>query len=160
MKFESLASALVASLLSACAAAPTSHSTAAAPAPAPARAAAPAPVTVDLSESDFQSGDARHRRLAVTVPVGGQLIVTLGSNPSTGHRWAESAEIDDGAMLRQLSRRFIGPAGSPPPPGRGGQEQWVLQAQAPGTTEARWAYSPGWDAGRLVWTLRLTVNVK
>lgn len=156
--------ALIALLLAACASAPAAGPSAAnrpAPAPVPAVVAPSPSVTVELGEGDFRDTGPAHRTLEVRVPVGGQLVVNLGSNPSTGHAWNAQALVADGTLLRQLKHEFLGGgAGTLRPPGAGGTEQWVLKAEKAGTTEVRWGYARAWEPGRLAWSLTLKVTAQ
>ena len=165
--------ALIALLLAACASAPvagtsaahrgatasTSAPTSASTATPGAVAATPPAVLVALTEGDFREKGPAHRTLEVRVPVGGQVVVDLGSNPTTGYAWNAQALIADGTLLRQLSHAFTG-AGKVPIPGAGGTEQWVLMAEKAGTTEVRWAYARSWAAGEPAWSLTLKVTAQ
>lgn len=165
MNIAPLGAALIALLLSACASAPVAEPVAAnrpstAPTSAPGRVAATPPaVLVAVGEGDFRETGPAHRALEVRVPVGGQVVVRLGSNPSTGFAWNAQALIADGTLLRQLSHEFVG-AGGVPIPGAGGTEQWVLKAEKAGTTEVRWGYARAWEPGRLAWSLTLKVTAQ
>jgi predicted secreted protein len=133
---------------------------AAPPAAATASAGVNAPQTVQikLEEGDFRESGKPHQAREVKVPVGATVVLTMGSNPTTGHRWNENAEIDNAGVLKQVRRGWVGP--DTPVPGAGGHEQWVLQALAPGQAVAKWSYGPAWVAGAKVWTMMLTVKVQ
>ncbi len=106
----------------------------------------------------------QHISKKVEVAVDGSLTVTLGSNPTTGFRWSESAEISDQTVLQQTGHEFIAPegeGGSPPAPGTAGQEVWTFKALKKGTTEVSMEYSRPWEGGeKAEWTFVLTVVVK
>ena len=72
----------------------------------------------------------------VCARVGATLIVTLGSNASTGYRW-ELAGMD-AAILEHTASTYV------PPviviPGATGTERWEFTAVAPGTTTLQLAY--------------------
>lgn len=143
-------------LLCACsAAAAAAHEPVAAPSGV---AKATQPVTVTLSEEDFREHNAAHRVVQLTLPVGAQLVVYLGSNPTTGHVWNETALISDPGVVKQLSQRFIRP--TQPIPGAGGTAQWVLQTLRPGTTELRWVYAPSWSPQDSTWSLDVQLSVR
>ncbi len=117
-------------------------------------------VSVDID--DFM--EQKHISKEVEVAVDGSLTVTLGSNPTTGFQWSESAEISDTSVLEQTDHKFIAPEGEgdkPPAPGTSGQEVWTFKALKKGTTEVSMEYSRSWEEGeKAEWTFVLTVVVK
>lgn len=129
----------------------------------PAAAGTPQPVAqvvqVKLSESDFRDQGAPNQRREVTLRPGAQLVVTLGSNPTTGYRWTEQAANTAPDVLKQLEHAFVGP--EQPIPGAGGQQRWVFQALQPGSAELTMSYGRAWEVERKgSWTLGLKVTVK
>ncbi len=94
--------------------------------------------------------------------VGETLTVTLGSNPTTGFRWSEEAEISDETVVQQVSHRYVGKEyETPPPPGTSGEEVWIFKALKKGTTTIYMEYSRPWieeDIG--YWTATITVTIK
>ena len=98
----------------------------------------------------------------IEVPAGDTLTVTLGSNPTTGFRWSEEAQIGDTGVLKQVSHEFIGPESEPPPPpGTPGQEVWIFEALKAGNSTISLEYSRPWEGGeKSEWTYTLTVTVK
>jgi len=117
-------------------------------------------VTVDVSCDDFYQ--RQHISQDVEVGVGDSLIVTLCSNPSTGFQWAESAEISDQTVLKQVGHKFVSPQSEPPPPpGTPGQEVWTFEARKQGTSTISMEYSRPWEGGEKgEWIFNLTVGVK
>ncbi|MFC1974568.1 protease inhibitor I42 family protein [Chloroflexota bacterium] len=98
----------------------------------------------------------------IEVPVGNTLKVILGSNPTTGFRWDEEAQISDTGLLEQVQHEFIGPESKPPPPpGTPGQEVWTFKALKEGTSTVSLEYSRPWEGGEKgEWTYNLTVIVR
>jgi len=123
-------------------------------------AAEQAQVSVDID--DFM--EVQHISQEVEVAVDGSLTVTLGSNPTTGFLWSESAEISDQTVLQQTAHEFIAPedeGDEPPAPGTAGKEVWTFKALKKGTTEVSMEYSRPWEGGEKgEWTYTLTVVVK
>jgi inhibitor of cysteine peptidase len=119
-----------------------------------------AEVSVDID--DFM--EQKHISKEVEVAVDGSLTVTLGSNPTTGFKWSESAEISDQTVLQQTDHEFIAPEGEgdePPATGTSGREVWTFKALKKGTTEVSMEYSRPWEGGeKAEWTFVLTVIVK
>lgn len=112
-------------------------------------------VTVDCE--DFTK--VNHLKHEVTVAVDDSLTVTLCSNPSTGFQWAESAQIDDQAVLEQLSYKYEAPEGDVP--GAPGLAVWTFKALEEGQTTVSMEYSQPWEDGsKAEWTFDLTVTVK
>ena len=98
----------------------------------------------------------------IEVPVGNTLTVILGSNPTTGFRWDEEAQISDIGVLEQVQHEFIGPESEPPPPpGTPGQEVWTFKALKEGAAIVSLEYSRPWEGGEKgEWTYNLAVTVK
>ena len=123
---------------------------------------APEQAEVSVDIDDFM--EQKNISMEVEVAVNGSLTVSLGSNPTTGFRWSESAEISDQTVLEQTAHEFIAPQGEgdePPAPGTSGEEVWTFKALKKGTTEVSMEYSRPWESGeKAEWTFVLTVVVK
>lgn len=90
--------------------------------------------------------------------VGGELIVTLGSNPTTGYQWSEDAEISDETIVKQGNHEFVGP-GIDKPPGTPGEDVWTFKALKKGTVIILLKYSRSWnDAG--LWAVSITATIR
>ena len=89
-------------------------------------------------------------------------VVKLCSNPTTGFRWSENAQISDTAVLVQEDHKFIGlESEPPPPPGTPGQEVWTFKALKEGTSTLFFEYSRPWEGGEKgEWTCTVNVIVK
>ena len=131
-------------------------------APAPEPAPAPTPPTpystVSIPIEEFPNHP--HIDVVMHAVVGEELTVTLGSNPTTGFRWSEFAEISDESVIKQVSHKFVGP-GIDKPPGTSGEEVWTFKALKKGTTTISMEYSRPWiveDIG--YWTVTITANIK
>jgi len=91
--------------------------------------------------------------------VGGELTVTLGSNPTTGFQWSEEAEISDETIIRQVSHKFVGPETTIP--GTPGEEVWTFEALKKGTVTTFLEYSRPWnEADTGLWTVTITTTIK
>ncbi|MGV9822190.1 protease inhibitor I42 family protein [Nocardia xishanensis] len=97
------------------------------------------------------SGDAMHVTEADSgqqrsLSVGGQLIVTLPSNPSTGYGWRLAAL--DQSVLRPAGEPDYRPnADRPIAPGSGGSAMWTFVGNAAGVTELALEYARPWEHG-------------
>ena len=112
-------------------------------------------VTVAIDEFLKQNNISRE----IQVATNDTFTVTLGSNPTTGFNWVESAKISDQAVLQQLEHKYVPPQGSLP--GASGQEVWTFRALKAGKTTVSMDYSRPWEGGeKNVWTFTLTVSVK
>ncbi len=118
----------------------------------------PQQASVEVSIDEFMK--VKYISKQVEVPVGGVLTVTLGSNPTTGFKWSESANISDPTVVEQSEHKFVSPeaegiAGAP------GKEVWTFEALKKGTTEVSMDYSRPWEGGEKgEWTFKLTAVVK
>src|SRR6266446_8509068 len=101
---------------------------------APAQASQPAIRVID-------DGSAGGR---LQLPLGRELEVELGANPTTGFTWQFTAGSP--SPLRFKSRRYQ-PAVAAPLPGSGGKDLFVFEAAAPGTDQLHFEYRRG-DAGQ------------
>ena len=105
-----------------------------------------------------------HLTNRVEVSNGETFTVTLCSNPTTGFKWQETAEIADQSVLQQTGHEFIAPGssdGKRPMPGSAGVEVWTFKALKTGNTTVYMEYGRPWEGGeKAVWTYKLTVVVK
>ena len=115
---------------------------------------------VVISCDQFQQSGQQHLTRAVDLTVGGELRVTLCSNPSTGFQW-EDAAVADATVLSVTDHHYTAPgSGTPTLAGAPGQDEWTIKALKAGQTTVAFRYSRPWTGGEQgVWTLDLTVNV-
>ncbi len=120
----------------------------------------PEPVTptgysdISIPIGEFQNRP--HIDVVMHAMVGGELTVTLGSNPTTGYQWLEEAKISDETIIRQVSHKFVGP-GIDKPPGTPGEEVWIFKALRKGTVTILLEYCRWNDAG--LWAVFITANI-
>ncbi len=101
-----------------------------------------------------------HIDVVMHAVVGEELVVTLGSNPTTGFQWSEVAEISDETIIQQVSHKFIGPDITMPP-GTPGEEVWTFKALKEGTTTISLEYSRPWIEEEIGhWTVTITATIK
>ena len=116
--------------------------------------------TVSIPIEEFPNHP--HIDVVMHAVVGEELTVTLGSNPTTGFRWSEFAEISDETIVQQTSHKYVGKEYEvPPPPGTSGEEVWTFKALKKGTTTISMEYSRPLieeDIGH--WTVTITANIK
>jgi len=113
----------------------------------------PMPETIYVTESDGGS--------QVTLKPGQEMVVRLGSNPSTGFRW--QVEKVDEAVLQQVGMAQYEPAepGETLKPGQAGQETMRFQAAGAGQTNLILAYRRPWEgeiAAEKTFTLHVVVR--
>ncbi|MFC1995505.1 protease inhibitor I42 family protein [Chloroflexota bacterium] len=116
--------------------------------------------SVEVLCDDFMSN--KHISKNLEVSVNDSFKATLCSNPTTGFKWVETAQISDITVLQQIGHEFIGPESDPaPPPGTPGQEIWTFKALKKGTTIVTMEYSRPWEGGEKgEWTFNLTISVE
>jgi len=115
---------------------------------------------VEVTCDDFY--DNNHIDQMLEVNAGETFEVKLGSNPTTGFRWSEAAQISDATIITQEGYKFIGPESDPPPPpGTPGQEMWIFKALEKGSSTIYLEYSQPWDGGeKKEWSCTINVVVK
>ncbi len=99
-----------------------------------------------------------HVDVVMSTVLGGELTITLGSNPTTGYQWSEDAEISDETIIRQVSHEFVGP-GIDEPPGTSGEDVWIFEGFKRGTTTLLLEYSRSWTGAGL-WAVTITATIK
>lgn len=94
------------------------------------------------------------------VKIGGEITITLCSNPSTGYSW-EQPTIADPAVASLVATGSREPNASPDVVGAAGTQLVTLRGDAAGTTTVSFAYSQPWDGGEKgAWTYEVTLTVK
>ena len=113
---------------------------------------------ISIPIEEFQNQP--HIDVAMSTVVGGELTVTLGSNPTTGFQWSEDAEISDASIVKQVRHEFAGP-GIDEPPGTPGEEVWTFETLKKGTVTTFLEYSRPWieeDVDH--WTVTITTTIE
>ena len=119
---------------------------------------------IDISTDEFMAQNHIVRNIEITHP--GSLIVSLGSNPSTGYQWDEEAAIarliKGEVIIEQVSHEYVEPQDVPESVvGAAGKEVWVFDTKATGTTTLEFTYSRPWEGGEKgEWTLRIDLTIK
>jgi inhibitor of cysteine peptidase len=116
--------------------------------------------TIEISIDDFTAQNHISRDVELIRP--GSLIVSLGSNPTTGFQWGE-AEISAPKVIEQQSHNFVEPqsSGKEAVVGAPGKDVWVFDSLEAGTATIKMSYSRPWEGGEKdVWTLTINVTVK
>jgi len=116
--------------------------------------------TVSIPIEEFPNHP--HIDVVMHAVVGEELTVTLGSNPTTGFRWSEFADISDETIVQQTSHKYVGKEYEvPPPPGTFGEEVWTFKALKKGTTTISMEYSRPWIEEDIEhWTVTITANIR
>jgi len=113
------------------------------------------PVTVgpagysDVSIPLGEFPDHPHIDVVMHSVVGGQLTVTLGSDPTTGFQWSEDADISDQTIVRQTGHGFVD-----------GADHWTFKGLKRGTTTIFMEHSrPEVLFWWLYWTVTIAVTI-
>ena len=110
---------------------------------------------ISIPIEEFQNQP--HIDVVMSTVLGGELTITLGSNPTTGYQWAEDAEISDENIVKQTSHEFIAP--DTDIPGAPGKEVWIFKGLERGTVNILLEYSRSWnDAG--LWAVSIAVTIE
>jgi inhibitor of cysteine peptidase len=113
---------------------------------------------IEVSIDEFTN--TQHIAREIEVPDGGVLTVSLGSNPTTGFSWTETAQIGDPTVLQQSESNFLPPENEGLV-GASGTQVWTFTALKKGTSTISMEYGRPWEGGEKgVWTFELTVTVK
>ena len=104
--------------------------------------------------------DASHNGQEIEVAVGDLLVITLGSNPTTGFGWQLSG-IDEDLLALVESRYEPGENAEQGMVGAAGNEVWTFKALTTGVTTISMEYSRPWEGGeKAVQTFEVTVTIK
>ena len=115
-------------------------------------------VALEVTCDDFM--EFKHITWEVKVNTGDSVVVTLCSNPTTGFRWSELAQISNQTVLQQTDHRYE-PAEQKNIVGGAGQEVWTFKALNKGTTTVSMEYSrPGEGGEKGHWTFVATITVE
>ena len=129
------------------------------------------PSSTDMDVSDYPSYTTisipietfpgqPHIDAVMNAAVGEELTVTLGSNPTTGFRWSEFAEISDETIVQQTSQIYIA-AEEENIVGGAGKEVWTFEALKEGTVTTFLEYSRPWNPEDIgVWSVTITTTIK
>jgi inhibitor of cysteine peptidase len=89
---------------------------------------------------------------------GKHVTVILCSNPTTGFKWMEEAQISDTSILEQIKHEYIEPSSDKV--GAAGTEKFTFHALKQGTATIYLEYSRDWEGGeKAEWTCTVTINV-
>ncbi|PPD58179.1 protease inhibitor I42 family protein [Dehalogenimonas etheniformans] len=100
----------------------------------------------------------KHITYDVVIEKSGSLIVTFGSNPSTGYAW-QKAVTSNSNISSEYTCQFVAPPSGMV--GAAGKQVWTFKTLQPGNTTINFSYSQSWQGGvQNEWTLALNVTVK
>ena len=115
-------------------------------------------IKYEASYEDFVAGESS--KWIASAHVGDTIVVTLGSNPTTGFKWSDTAEIQDQAILRQMDHKYIDP-GQTNVVGATGREVWTFKALKKGTTTFSMEYRRPWENNEEPeWTYAATITIE
>jgi len=102
----------------------------------------------------------QHFTWEANADIGDTIVVTLGSNPTTGFTWPDIAQIGNKEILKQVDHTFIPPENTGIV-GSSGKDVWIFKAQKKGMTTISMDYSRPWEGGEKgEWTFKATINVE
>ena len=102
-----------------------------------------------------------HIDVVMHAVVGEELVVTLGSNPTTGFQ-CELIEITDQTVLKHIDNKYMPPPERLEPiEGEAGEEVWTFEGLKEGSTTIFLEYSRPWECGEKgVWSVTITATIK
>jgi inhibitor of cysteine peptidase len=105
--------------------------------------------------------DASHNGQEIEVAAGDLLVITLGSNPTTGFGWQLSVPIDEDLLAFIESRYEPGENAEQGMVGAAGNEVWTFKALTKGETTISMEYSRPWEGGeKAAQTFEVAVIIK
>jgi inhibitor of cysteine peptidase len=113
-------------------------------------------VNFELTYDDFmQESDYTWE---ANVNEGDTIVISLGSNPSTGYSWTEQPDISEESIVKLIDHEFAATtqtdiAGAP------GLDIYTFSAKQKGTAVISMDYKRAWE-GAAEWTFTATINVK
>jgi inhibitor of cysteine peptidase len=116
---------------------------------------------VEVTVDEFIQNN--HSAKTIEINKGDTLVLTLGSNPTTGFSWKEQARISDRTVLEQTQHQYLEPSANAGKPvtGAAGKDAWTFKASKAGQSVITMDYSRPWTGGEQdEWTFQLTVTVK
>lgn len=115
-------------------------------------------VSLEIPYDDFIEDE--HFNWVANADVGDTVVVTLGSNPTTGFKWPDIAQISNEGILKQTDHKFVSPEQTGVV-GASGKDIWMFKAIKKGTTTISMDYSrPGEGGEKGEWTFRATITVE
>ena len=115
-------------------------------------------VSREITYEEFMKD--QHFSWVADADVGETVVVTLGSNPTTGFKWPDIAQIGNQEILKQTDHRYVSPQQTGVL-GASGKDTWTFKALKKGTTIISMDYSRPWESGAKVeWTFVATITVQ
>jgi inhibitor of cysteine peptidase len=115
-------------------------------------------IKYEASYDDFVVGESS--KWIASAHVGDTIVVTLGSNPTTGFKWSDTAQISNPEILKQIDHEFTPPEQTGIT-GKSGKEVWTFKALKVGTTEISMDYSRPWEGEeKAEWTFVTAITVE
>ena len=110
-----------------------------------------------------QFHESHHLTQDIKVVAGDEFVMRLCSNPTTGFRWSEQANISNREVVEQVGHEFVSPSDEDQPllAGASGEEVWTFKALGEGVSTISVEYSRPWEGGeKATWTFVLSVTVQ
>ena len=118
----------------------------------------PKEITYEATYEDFVEGESI--KWIANAGVGDTIVMTLGSSPTTGFEWSDTAQISDPEISKQVDHKSA-PAEQTGALGTSGKDVWTFKTLRVGTTEISMDYSRPWEGGeKEEWTFVATITVE
>lgn len=115
-------------------------------------------VSLEIPYDDFIKD--KHFNWIADADVGDTVVATLGSNPTTGFKWPDIAQISNEEIVKQTEHRYVAPQETGVV-GASGKDIWTFKTLKKGTTTISMDYSRPWEGGEKgEWTFIATITVE
>jgi len=115
-------------------------------------------IKYEAQYEDFITGESS--KWIASAHIGDTVIVTLGSNPTTGFRWSDTAQVQNKDILKQIDHKCVEPAQTGVI-GASGKEVWTFKALKEGTTTMSMEYRRSWENNEEPeWTFAATITIE
>jgi inhibitor of cysteine peptidase len=112
----------------------------------PARALAWSALLVAAMAMTPESATAQAIDETVQLAPGGQAMIDLAENPSTGYVWRfDAMRSKNAAIVRVADQGFSRPPSDSPPIGAPGRHRWSLEGVSAGRAELMFVYQRPWE---------------
>ena len=115
-------------------------------------------ITWEVNCEDFATDGSAE--LIASANVGDTIKVILCSNPTTGFKWPDIAQIHNQDILEQIDHEFVD-SEQTGVVGASGKEVWTFKALKKGTTTIKMEYRRPWESTEEAeWTFTATITIK
>ncbi len=117
-------------------------------------------ITYELPYEDFITRGQHLNFMTDSAIVGDTLVITLGSNPTTGFIWPDIAQISNQDILKQTDHKFIS-SSQTEGVGASDKDIWTFKVTKAGTATILMNYSRPWEGvDKEEWTFKAIITVR